>query len=99
MSHICHVVHFRKVSCAADAVGGEDASQGGMGCVSMPMGHVWVGLLRLIHLHVHSAIPPHIPCDADRRTQLPNAPAEPEPISDIALPVIRTGPDPRFKTH
>ena len=65
----------------------------------MTIGRVWVGLLRLIHLHVHSAFPPHIPADADRRTQLPNAPAEPEPISDIALPVTRTGPDPLSKTH
>ena len=33
-------------------------------CVSMPMGHVWVCWLCLIHLHVHSAITPHIPCNA-----------------------------------
>ena len=26
----------------------------------MTIGRVWVGLLRLIHLHVHSAITPHI---------------------------------------
>ena len=31
---------------------------------SMTIGRVWVGLLRLIHLHVHSAITPHIPCNA-----------------------------------
>ena len=70
-----------------------------LGGYPMAIGRVWVGLLRLIHLHVHSAIPPHIPADADRRTQLPNAPAEPEPISDIALPSICTGPGPLFKTH
>ena len=30
----------------------------------MTIGRVWVGLLCLIHLHVHSAITPHIPCNA-----------------------------------
>ena len=35
-----------------------------LGGHSMTIGRVWVGLLRLIHLHVHSAIPPHIPCYA-----------------------------------
>ena len=70
-----------------------------LGGHSMTIGRVWVGLLRLVRLRAHYANPPHIPADADRRTQLPNAPAEPEPISDIALPVTRTGPDPRFKIH
>ena len=31
----------------------------------MTIGRVWVGLLRLIHLHMHSAIPPHIPALTD----------------------------------
>ena len=35
-----------------------------LGGHSMTIGRVWVGLLRLIHLHVHSAITPHIPCNA-----------------------------------
>ena len=50
-----------------------------LGGYSMTIGRVWGGLLRLIHLHVHSAITPHIPCHADRNTQLPNALADSEP--------------------